>query len=1147
MKEISHLIKNRHIRLFISSTFEDMQDERNYLMRRTFPKLQLMAAERNVMLTAIDLRWGITKEEAENGRVIDACFKEIENSIPFFIGIIGNRYGWCPTSDQIDKETTNRFPVVDELLGLSMTEMEIQFAVLRRKAKMHAYFYIKESVENKNDSIEDETKRQKLAALKKALVNNKRYKAQPYLNEEDLSNKITDAFKSLLDTLFKQPIVSPTCKELIRQRAYRDQLCNTYIKDDESFSFLSNWLSGTKKHLVIFGESGIGKSALLANWTKELEGSKDCEYNIIYHFIGNGGCEGLIEQIQRVLVERFYQVLNIKSQVRSDNQNENLLEEVITRVAERQDIKILLVLDGINQLIEDEAKSLSWVPELPCNMKVVFSTLREDRTMSTFKNRRYPRLELKSVKNKHQLIQEYLGTFAKKLSEKQIARIAADPQTDNTLVLVSLLNILINFCTHENLDITIENLLASETIDDYYKSLINIYECEYDGNVKTQGLVRSALSLILLSRSGISEYDLISVIKTTPFYWSQFFCAFKRNFSVCNGYITLSHQYISKAVSELYFQNPGWENDCRRALISSLINRNDEYAMKEVPFQYYCLRDNGGLYTYISDIDIFDYLYENDKIMLIKYWQNLGRDFQYSIRNFIDKLRTHEKSFEFEKLIRLSDFCSDDMNLYNEALLVLELGEKSAKTLIEQELLYNRLEIACHNCGDYNKSLEYCKLYLKLAVSNNGYRSLAGINALNDLGVSYFEAKDYKNAVYPFLNAIRITKALFGEASEKLIKLYNNLSTLFEEFEDYNNTFLYYNAALKIEEDKYNNVDFRLSYNDEYDLQTANTLESAASYFYSSGKSKKAIKYYRLALKILHNIYGRYHLRIANIHSKLAEISELSLDDSSVAVKEYLKAASIIKYLYGEKSVDYAIYIRKAGNYSEGITKLNLWTKSLQLSIELLGESDPWCLELYMSIAQYYLKEELEYSYARSIFNKILLLCEPVNFPPASRFKERVNMWRLICINQEYVLSISDKIKSVIKNMPSYVEHYKIKKGEEYFSDLEKYDRLVRRKLKIKGINDDVYILTIYFDWIQLQGSKSRLPENRKKYQLMIGIDLDSDRWLSSRICGTSIELVRGSFLRIQRFVHSLSDNELNERVLSVFSEKIMEFFTGEL
>ena len=85
MKEISSLIKNRHIRLFISSTFEDMQDERNYLMRRTFPKLQLMAAERNVMLTAIDLRWGITKEEAENGRVIDACFKEIENFIPFFI------------------------------------------------------------------------------------------------------------------------------------------------------------------------------------------------------------------------------------------------------------------------------------------------------------------------------------------------------------------------------------------------------------------------------------------------------------------------------------------------------------------------------------------------------------------------------------------------------------------------------------------------------------------------------------------------------------------------------------------------------------------------------------------------------------------------------------------------------------------------------------------------------------------------------------------------------------------------------------------------------------------------------------------------------------------------------------------------------
>ena len=87
----NNLIDNRQIRVFISSTFRDMQDERNYLMKRTFPKLRKLAAKRDVTLTELDLRWGITEEESKSGKVVEICLREIENSIPFFIGIIGNR------------------------------------------------------------------------------------------------------------------------------------------------------------------------------------------------------------------------------------------------------------------------------------------------------------------------------------------------------------------------------------------------------------------------------------------------------------------------------------------------------------------------------------------------------------------------------------------------------------------------------------------------------------------------------------------------------------------------------------------------------------------------------------------------------------------------------------------------------------------------------------------------------------------------------------------------------------------------------------------------------------------------------------------------------------------------------------------------
>ena len=41
----TNLIDNRQIRVFISSTFQDTQDERDYLMKRTFPMLRKLAAE----------------------------------------------------------------------------------------------------------------------------------------------------------------------------------------------------------------------------------------------------------------------------------------------------------------------------------------------------------------------------------------------------------------------------------------------------------------------------------------------------------------------------------------------------------------------------------------------------------------------------------------------------------------------------------------------------------------------------------------------------------------------------------------------------------------------------------------------------------------------------------------------------------------------------------------------------------------------------------------------------------------------------------------------------------------------------------------------------------------------------------------------
>lgn len=49
--------KERAIRLFLSSTFRDMQTERDELVKHTFPELKQMCAARGIFFSEIDLRF----------------------------------------------------------------------------------------------------------------------------------------------------------------------------------------------------------------------------------------------------------------------------------------------------------------------------------------------------------------------------------------------------------------------------------------------------------------------------------------------------------------------------------------------------------------------------------------------------------------------------------------------------------------------------------------------------------------------------------------------------------------------------------------------------------------------------------------------------------------------------------------------------------------------------------------------------------------------------------------------------------------------------------------------------------------------------------------------------------------------------------
>lgn len=114
-------------RVFISSTFSDLKEEREALQKKVFPRLRDFCTEHGARFQAIDLRWGVGQETALDQQTMNICLSEIEHCQkitprPNFIVLLGDRYGWCPLPSWIDadefEKILSKVPSEDEELLL---------------------------------------------------------------------------------------------------------------------------------------------------------------------------------------------------------------------------------------------------------------------------------------------------------------------------------------------------------------------------------------------------------------------------------------------------------------------------------------------------------------------------------------------------------------------------------------------------------------------------------------------------------------------------------------------------------------------------------------------------------------------------------------------------------------------------------------------------------------------------------------------------------------------------------------------------------------------------------------------------------------------------------------------------------------------
>ena len=493
---------SRVIRIFLSSTFRDFGEERDLLVRRLFPTLRAKLQSRFVDLVDVDLRWGITEEEAERGEVLPICLSEIDRARPYFIGFLGERYGWVPPRDIYPSNVLESQPWLEEHRGgKSVTELEILHGVLNNphmEGRALFYFrsfeYSSSRGEDYVASSPDDEGRQ--SALKETILKSGFPVYEDYKSPEHLAELLEQDLWEILDREFpSSDIPDSFVRENLKHEAYAQPLQRLYIGGDQYLDALDRALSEDKQWILIDGPSGAGKSALLSNW---LNSVSDREKDIEFHAHYLGATADATDPV--FLIKRLIECIKRKTESIDDvaSDPDELLDSLPTWLAnasswcEMQGKKFLFLIDALNSL--SDRRDLRWFPRmLPRHIHLVTSTLPGEVNDALQDKADWSRITVMplDVKTAELIFASYLALFNKTLPEDLVAQVMTHKLSVNPLFLLTLAEELRLFGEHEQLSNRLDHYLTSITVDDLFERVLERIEHDYGADLHALPKVRS--------------------------------------------------------------------------------------------------------------------------------------------------------------------------------------------------------------------------------------------------------------------------------------------------------------------------------------------------------------------------------------------------------------------------------------------------------------------------------------------------------------------------------------------------------------------------------------------------------------------------------------------------------------------------------
>jgi len=681
-------LSTRVVKVFISSTFRDFQKERDELVRKTFPMLRDYCTRRRILFIDVDLRWGITEQQAQAGEILPICLEEIDNSRPFFIGLLGERYGWVPT--HIPADLLRKHSWLSEHWGKSITELEIVHGALRDSALLgRRFFYFRSpsyhrglpSAEQSDYVSSDETSVSRLTRLKDLIRREAREArvklVESYDEPAELAELVYADLKAAIDVEFpEEEAYDELDQERLAQEMFVESRASILVERAGPLEELTERLCAQPFPVVVTGAPGSGKTSLLVSLALRLAATRPAA-KVFTNFVGVGAnSTDYVQIVRRLLAELSPAHESTAPPPEGRDEVLAYFRHVLAELPAEPEV--FVVFDGLDQLADvEEALEFGWLPDgFPEHVRVVVSASSE-RAMDIFSRRGWPTFALPTLTlaEREELVSRYLARYGKELDPGQVDSILEPEQAASPLYLCAFLEEIRIFGDFTKLNDRIRYYLASRDAVALYEKILQRLEADHDE--AHPDLVRRAFSLLAASRHGLTENELRDMLGVPRVAWSHLHLAIRESLTNTLGYITFFHGYLKKAVEDRYLRDAAAKRAVHLELADYFAGTGDiDRKAEELPWQLTQAQAWPRLRDSLSRFDVFmKLMLRGRQLELLRYWRMLQP--QYDIAaTYTEALARYEATNPSQsrleaRLRRVSEFFTR-CGLVREATPILE-------------------------------------------------------------------------------------------------------------------------------------------------------------------------------------------------------------------------------------------------------------------------------------------------------------------------------------------------------------------------------------------------------------------------------------------------------------------------------------------